>query len=62
MKKRPIELKAGDRTAWYTVVEDAERGTLDDGPCILAKVQWDDGGIGFRVWKPDPTITIEVES
>lgn len=50
MKKRAIELKAGDRTPWYLIIADAEQGTMDDGPCVVVMVEWEDGGRGPRVF------------
>lgn len=56
--KRAADLKAGDVTPWYIVLEDAEPGTDDDGTCVLVKIEWNDGGRDYRVWS---NVNAEVE-
>lgn len=49
--KKPGDLKAGDVTPFFFVLEDAEPGTNDDGLCVVVKIQWhDDRRLDFRVW------------
>jgi len=50
MTKRVLDLKPGDRTHWYTVIGQPERGTDDNGPCVIVMVEWTDGGRGPRVF------------
>lgn len=54
MKKRASELKVGDKTEWYTILK-VER----DGNKVVAKVRFNDGGTGERVWD-DPNTEVPV--
>lgn len=58
MNKKAIDLKVGDKTSAYEVVEDAKEGSDDRGPCIIVRVQWGDGGIDYRAFDLDAMVEV----
>lgn len=64
--KRAIDLKPGDVTSNYVVVDEPGQTIRDGVPCIVVAVQYIDGGFERRAWErsigaDDPTVGVIYE-